>query len=171
VQGSEPVESPPGHASAPAITSVAHAPTEPVGSPTSMSRAMTCTPGTSRHRSEPCGRAHCSGAESHVGRIPQTTELNRDSSSNGASRRSYWSRAQLAYIQPGTVGSRLKSLCPVRSMYVSGGHLQTIAQRQSVETSAQPQSARPLRCGGSDYLPDHTIPRLVGRRSQPIPMH
>jgi len=57
--------------------------------------------------------------ESPARRVPRPTGLDRTSSSSRASRPFLRARAQLAHIQPGTMGSRLKSLGPVRSVCVS----------------------------------------------------
>ena len=80
---------------------------------------MLCRGRTSRTPLEPFDHGTGGMPESHAGRVPRPTGLDRRSSSSRARRPFLGTRAQLAYIQPGIMGSRLKSLGPVRSVYVS----------------------------------------------------
>ena len=88
-------------------------------SSTSRSSARLCRDRTSRTPSEPFDHETGRTPESPARRVPQPTGLDRTSSSSQAPRPFLRARAQLAHIQPGTMGWRLKSLGPVRSVCVS----------------------------------------------------
>jgi len=61
--------------------------------------------------------------------------------------------AQLAHIQPGTMGSRLMSLGPVRSMYVSDLRRQRIDQLVSMTSTSRNMPASHRR-EADPSLPD-----------------